>query len=579
MKFIFSKKIKARDPVTGKFEGINAFAAESTEEYLNKIQKKGEDTLTDVEAQIEQKGAETLATIPEDYTELTNEVDQLSEKLNYYYTFKSAFATEIPINSNLDSYLSIGNYKVMSREVASTIANIPVAAGGRLFVMATFQNTRLIQRYEASTIPVSTYNRYFNGTEWSEWCRLAIEKDFEICQTLSNDKCVKIDSNANLDDYLTEGNYKITSSADAKTITNMPYPVAGRLTVMSTSMPGRYIQRFEANTSTPRIYVRFYDGSSWGDWAEIATKADVSATIKSTNIMLTSSNYTSYFTDFNDIPVNTIYNIGSNVPLLNAPRGTTVIGYTTMKDNVPAGTILTYSGSVTNPTRQRFQLYTGSTSSIPQSIMWFRSAYQSGGNLYWSEWQRISEASAITSSNIVLSKEHAHNFFTDLNDAPLNTIYQIDRNCTEGVLANHPMPGESCILLTTGFSFTSRHGMIQMCFGLKEGCSMYFRYGFKESTDTYMWTEWKKTLTESETSDYLKNMGRLPDGSDLNDITDNCFYLSGENSGNQNTPTQKAGFITSKTVGNITLHTYETLNGGRYSRYAVAGEWTEWVSG
>ena len=81
MKHIFSRKIKARDPVTGKFEGINAFAAESTEEYLDKIQKKGEDTLVDVEAQIVKKGAETLATIPDDYTELANGVDQLSEEI------------------------------------------------------------------------------------------------------------------------------------------------------------------------------------------------------------------------------------------------------------------------------------------------------------------------------------------------------------------------------------------------------------------------------------------------------------------------------------------------------------------
>ena len=79
MKYIYTRKIKTRNPVTGEFEGINAFAAESTEEYLAKIQKKGEDTVKSAEEQIINKGAETLATIPEDYTEINNSVKNIAE--------------------------------------------------------------------------------------------------------------------------------------------------------------------------------------------------------------------------------------------------------------------------------------------------------------------------------------------------------------------------------------------------------------------------------------------------------------------------------------------------------------------
>lgn len=41
MKILSARKIKARNPETGEFQGINAFAAETSQEYLDKIQKKG----------------------------------------------------------------------------------------------------------------------------------------------------------------------------------------------------------------------------------------------------------------------------------------------------------------------------------------------------------------------------------------------------------------------------------------------------------------------------------------------------------------------------------------------------------
>ena len=79
MKHIFTKKIKARDPVTGEFEGINAFAAESTEEYLAKIQKKGEDTLSAVGAEMDAHGQRVLESLPEEYTNLVVQTTGESE--------------------------------------------------------------------------------------------------------------------------------------------------------------------------------------------------------------------------------------------------------------------------------------------------------------------------------------------------------------------------------------------------------------------------------------------------------------------------------------------------------------------
>ena len=142
------------------------------------------------------------------------------------------------------------------------------------------------------------------------------------------------------------------------------------------------------------------------------------------------------------------------------------------------------------------QIFTTSHPSTGQSIMCFRNAYTSGGELKWTPWQKYSETYALTASNIVIRKATAHEFFTDLNDAPINSIYQIDLDCDEGTLLNHPNPGQSCVLITFGFSHVSRHGMVQQCFGLGGDTKMFFRYGYLQSTDNYIWTPWKRVLTE-----------------------------------------------------------------------------------
>lgn len=67
MKALSTRQIRVRNPKTGDFEGVNAFASESTEEILDKIQKKGQ---------------ETLDSIPEDYAELAADVDKLSEEID-----------------------------------------------------------------------------------------------------------------------------------------------------------------------------------------------------------------------------------------------------------------------------------------------------------------------------------------------------------------------------------------------------------------------------------------------------------------------------------------------------------------
>lgn len=305
---------------------------------------------------------------------------------------------------------------------------------------------------------------------------------------------------ADFDTFFEEGVHKVSSVSTAETIKNIPHPVGGRLIVLSTNLVGRYYQIYLANTPNANIYVRFYNGTAWNEWASLASKKDVESveqkSITSGETLITTSNYTDYFTNFDDIPVNTVYNIGYGVPLENAPPSNILFNQPEDERDYPAGTVITCSGSSDNPNRGRIQMFFTQASGISQSIFCFRTGYTQSNVLYYAPWQRLSETSALTSSNIVIRAETAYKYFTNLNDAPNNSIYQIDLNCTDGILENHPFAGVSSVLITFGFSFISLHGRVQMIFAIPDGeVALAFRYGYKQGSGD-MWTRWQKAVTE-----------------------------------------------------------------------------------
>lgn len=319
-------------------------------------------------------------------------------------------------------------------------------------------------------------------------------------QSLSAVDAVTVPEKDDFDEYFTEGNYKVATVSTAETIKNIPHPVGGRLIVLSTNLVGRYFQIYLANTPNANIYVRFYNGSSWNEWVSLASKKDVESVekkaITSGETLITTSNYTDYFTSFDDIPVNTVYNIGYGVPLENAPPSNILFNQPEDERDYPAGTVITWSGKSSGNDRGRVQLFFTHATGINQSIFCFRTGYTQSNVVYYAPWQRLSEVSALTSSNIVIRAETAYKYFTDLNDAPNNSIYQIDLNCTDGILENHPFPGVSSVLITFGFSFISLHGRVQMMFAIPDGeVALAFRYGYKQSSGD-MWTRWQKAVTE-----------------------------------------------------------------------------------
>lgn len=377
-------------------------------------------------------------------------------------------------------------FDIATAQYGEDVRKAMYAAFSKYIGGGTFDHRDLNHRNDADQHPISS----ITGLEE------ALKKMF----SLSAVDATTIPEYADFDTYLEEGVHKVSSVSTAETIQNIPLAVGGKLIVLSTNLVGRYFHIYLANTPKANIYVRFYNGSVWNKWDLLAHGKDVEAVeqkaITSGETLITASNYADYFEDFDDIPVNTVYNIGYGVPLKNAPPSNILFNQPEDERDYPAGTVITCSGSSDNPNRGRVQLFFTQASGISQSIFCFRTGYTQSNVLYWAPWERLSEISALTSSNIVLRAETAHKYFTNLNDAPINKIYQIDLNCVEGILDNHPFPGISSVLITFGFSFISLHGRVQMMFAIPNGeVAFAFRYGYKQSSED-KWTRWQKAVTE-----------------------------------------------------------------------------------
>lgn len=83
----------------GTYEGINAVAQESTAQQISDIQAAGSAQI----AAVQQKGTQTIASIPDDYTALSNEVSQLSEDIadiTGCYPLQKVDGMYIPLNAS-----------------------------------------------------------------------------------------------------------------------------------------------------------------------------------------------------------------------------------------------------------------------------------------------------------------------------------------------------------------------------------------------------------------------------------------------------------------------------------------------
>lgn len=386
-----------------------------------------------------------------------------------------------------------------------------------------------------------------------------------------------IPNNTDYNTLTTPGNYYCSSSASARTMTNIPpITTAHRLIVLTRNNSSTITQILIASNSNSTMYIR----NNAATWHKVAVDIDTLMTDSS----FRSSASTAPASDFNDLEPGTIYTLGSAAVevMANAPKGSLNVAGADQTYGVPSGTVVTFRGGG-NGEVQIFFAQSGSPYSQP--IINIRHKYYSNSTWQWTPWAQLATLYGVlraTNTFIQESRIQAGTAdFTDMDDAPNNTIYQIDLDAVS--MAHNPISGRSCVLITFSPSFISNHGSMQLCAGLETGDAytpqMYYRYGYRQSSTEFRWTTWIKIAGETD-QEFLEIKGRLANSTDLNTITNNSIYLMGADGGYVNNPISGyAGFMTVKTKDTISMQTVERLNGERHTRYTTNGgtSWSNWT--
>lgn len=136
----------------------------------------------------------------------------------------------------------------------------------------------------------------------------------EIAKYLTLDiyKTTNIASNSDLNDFKTNGNYRVATIAVATSISNTPVNVGGRLSVLQINAASNYLQIYFA--SNGRMFYRVTESGSWLDWREVANVASINSinteinTINSTLTTIKSNYFSLPVTDVSSIPANSDLN-------------------------------------------------------------------------------------------------------------------------------------------------------------------------------------------------------------------------------------------------------------------------------
>lgn len=429
---------------------------------------------------------------------------------------------------------------------------------------------------------------------------------------------IPVGSDLNSNTYITVGNYRKKVSG---TILNSPVEdsIHFGLKVFNISLNNSFCQLLIPTApSSGYIWYRLVGTSggnpSFGTWHKIADERNINNIMDNVFVhhptIITQSNVTTYFpnSSFNDAKPNTIYAIAEYIdmdgtPIIqDGPPGDQTYGVPVNQAQTPdspvkswgarRGTLLTYTQALgetdASGLTQIFIQYPGYKNyyGMTSPSISFRTAYYENNSYIWSDWSKLSQDGVLHAGNGIVYGGQPYIDsapFADLNDAPFNSIFHIDRNMNNSdeyhTLGHHPVPGQSSMVITYAFSPGFNHCRVQVVYALNG--KMFWRYEYLDNGQH--WTSWYeiKNTTELD-SEYLRNKGRLANGTDLNTITENAIYFLAPQGTAQyvNNPlASNAGYLTAKLTGSVCLQVVESLAGTRYSRYTdnSGTTWSNWV--
>ena len=216
----------------------------------------GETALTNKEQELEQTfetAAEAIvqaviASIPPDYTALSNKVDT---KLGF------VAGTDLT-DTDLNGLKQIGIFETTNSNIG-TISNLPPFVGSPMsgIIVVYKYNAKYVQLYITSV--GEQYYRYCSSAgTWTDWIKNADSTNTPV-------NSVALDSNVNLDTITTMGIYRI--SADVAThAVNIPFKIESCLIVVNRN--NRIIQTWYAKNG--EVYNRFCENNVWSVWQSLS---------------------------------------------------------------------------------------------------------------------------------------------------------------------------------------------------------------------------------------------------------------------------------------------------------------------
>lgn len=217
------------------------------------------------------KGSSTTAVMSQNV--VTEELNAIEEALTKKFDL-SFRGTLISEGTDFDGLTEIGRYYAQASSNPSSFVNAPEKTVGLLIVLATYASNRLFQLY--ITANNNVYHRFYNGSSWGEWTRamskteIMVELNKMLDLSFSGARMTATTNLNNLTDY---GKYYCDTNAIAGDVENIPEAVTGTLLVMMSHAPTRIFQIYL--TATNRVYIRFYNGSTWSEWNTSASQGDI----------------------------------------------------------------------------------------------------------------------------------------------------------------------------------------------------------------------------------------------------------------------------------------------------------------
>ena len=206
------------------------------------------------------------------------------------------------------------------------------------------------------------------------------------------------------------------------------------------------------------------------------------SSIKSSGVSVSADNYSSIITNVNDQPVNSIYTYGA--------------GLQSKVSNLPSNKAMTIINFAQKSTGGLGQVMLAVERNGSDDYLYFRTI--GGSPAVWSSWVKVANLSdlnsSITSSNTTSIKASNYtNYWDDLNNQPVNTIYVYDSDVYSHI-ANMPPSTHGITIVHYTPNKNAIYGRVMLAVDLAgDNRAVYFRAA-TSSSGSALWSNWKKII-------------------------------------------------------------------------------------